>query len=218
MKLSLIAFFVALFCNSCMSKNISYNICSVAECINNGNDNLTSVVLCNECMKNVLSNSVAAHQFHGVQRELVIRHHYHRIKLADLNADVLFLIFDQLEIGDLLNLLTVYPDGMFSAIANDIYRRKYKDYDLFINNYTTLDTTGVGINKYSNNSIVVGEKAPLFLFFFGGLVQNLNIVSAPNYNIQYVNKYAEDSSTKFDKFDLKYINRCLPSLEHLSIR
>lgn len=61
-------------------------------------------------------------------QELSNDDNFGRKKLSNLNDDVLSLIFDQLELMDMLNLLAVYPAESLSAAAKDSFYRRYKDY------------------------------------------------------------------------------------------
>lgn len=203
----LFLFVSVILCNICTSSSdLSQKLCPVTECINNRNVDDSTAILCNNCLQKVLSNKdVAALLFHEIQRNEI----NDAKKLADLNVDVLFIILDYLEIGDLLNLLMVYPDKMLRSVATSIYSRKYKDYHIQVTE--GFDDFQV---KQNPKRIVVGEKVSLLFLFFGHFIENLLIYFPPHIAIQYVNPFGCNT---FSKFDLKFINRHLPNLEHLTL-
>lgn len=53
-----------------------------------------------------------------------------KLKIIDLNADVLYHILEQLELADLLNMIKSIP--VISSVASSIYRKRYKDYTVDI--------------------------------------------------------------------------------------
>lgn len=62
-------------------------VCPVAECINSGNSSdISSLMLCNGCMTNILSNNDARELFSVVQRKVRSNG---RTKITDCNEDVL---------------------------------------------------------------------------------------------------------------------------------
>lgn len=160
-------------------------------------------------MQKVLSNNdIAALVFREIQRDVIDG----PTKLADLNADVLFLIFDHfLDIGDLLNLLQIYPDKMISSIANDVYWKKYNDHEVHVTGSFSLDD--IQLEQHPKR-IVVGQKSPLLLMLFGNLINNLVIHCPSSVAIQYVNR---NGCNSFAKFNLKFINRLSPNLEHMTL-
>lgn len=112
-------------------------------------------------------------------------------KLADLNTDVLSLIFDEFEILDMIKLLTAYPANALSLVAKQSFWRKFKDHVLFIdeaNNheFIVLDDRSKRIIMYPNNCGNV-------LKVFGNLIQHLQISFPSNVTIETVNKYTSES-------------------------
>lgn len=188
----LLSFVTVLFGNSCMSSDSSHKICSIAECINSGNTNLSSALICNGCTAKILTHNDALH-FYQLQKKLVMSYNDNRKKLAYLNVDVLYLIFDQLELEDMLNLLENYPAKTLSAAATTYFRRKFKNYLVYIHRGF--------INIYDQKRckcLQVGKSAPTLLRYFEGAIQNLKIESPPPMTIQNANKYASESLTKLE--------------------
>lgn len=145
-------------------------------------------------MWSVLSNGDAAvRQHQGVRRRAVDGDNFGRKKLENLNADVLFLIFDELDLGDMLKLLKDYPDKMLSAVANEYFWRKYKDYTVQIN--CTSESNEIQLND-EKKCIFVENKAALFLRLFGGVIRNLKVLDPSTLVTQYINKYTSDSLIK----------------------
>lgn len=56
----------------------------------------------------------------------------HELKIVDLNSNVLYLIFSQLDLEDLLSTVEAMPD--FHHLVHEIFRRKYSTYGLQLKN------------------------------------------------------------------------------------
>lgn len=185
--------FTVLFYNSCLANETSHNkLCSVAECVNNGNTNISTAILCNGCMANILTRTDAASIFHEAQSKIksLNENTVFRTKLAELNGDVLYLILDQLEFDDMLNLLKGYPAKKLFAVANDIYWTRYRDYVVKIGLVGRVDIDD------TSKRITVGKWGVKFIRYFGRVIQHLEIEHSSTLLIQNTNKYASDSLTK----------------------
>lgn len=196
---------VTAFLWDCCLANESLN-CSAAECINNGNDDSLSQILCNTCLPKILSNrNVAVSLMRQIQRKII----YGDIRtiFTDLGVDVLYLILDELEFLDALNLLRAYqycPDMGLSAAADAIFRKKYKDYEVHINvdkkSDFAIDANTKSINAYDY------KICKNLLRHFGRVIQHLTIHNPPIYGkpnlnsifMKYLNKYAVKSLTHLD--------------------
>lgn len=206
----------ATYCGSCMTNDAPEKSCSVAECVNSGNRVVSTAILCNSCMAKILSNPDAADIFlREVQQIVIDGHNFNQKKLADLNADVLMLIFDGLEVLDMMNLIDVYPARQLLAIANDSFWRRYKNYQVL--NDQRFGPKGIEI--YSG-CISTSKLTETFLRLFGGGIKNLKIQYPSTIAIQYINKYARNSLTKLSISFLKenqfdYFNKPYNNIEEL---
>lgn len=179
----------ALFCYRCNGSDAPSNsLCSAAECINNGNGDLSSAILCNNCLKNVLSNRNTAA---SIVRENQLDN-FGRKRLDDLDCDVLFLIFDELHILEILNLLSGYPSKKFSALANEIFRKRYRDYnDVHVDRRDDLKR--IDFNQKLKKIMISPNKLKEFMRHFGSFVQHLEIEHPSNVTTPCINEYASDA-------------------------
>lgn len=70
------------------------------------------------------------HHDHHYHRRIPFRHNTDSTKFADLNSDVLFQIFNELTLKDLLNLAKI--NAKLSFLVYDLFRRKYRNYKIQI--------------------------------------------------------------------------------------
>lgn len=201
MRLDVILLFVsAIFC-ACLSSDAANDfddeVCPVAECINSGNSDVSSIILCNRCMAKIISNNDATMIFHEAQRRA---HSNTRKRLIDLNADVLSLIVDQLDILSMLNLLDVYRSGILSSVATMSFRRRFK-----IPVHTESNTQLCVGSHYDGKSIIKSSPYDVarMLRQFRGVTEHLVIKHSPTILSQYVNKFASDSLITLD---IQYLN------------
>lgn len=115
-------------------------------------------------------------------------------KLADLNADVLRQIFDEIHILDILNLIKAYPDDVFFAIANDVFSRRYKEYEVSIDVGKVLN--GIDIDDNAKQIKISRKEGAKMLQYFGSAIQNLDIQSISVEMRQCIDKYASESLRK----------------------
>lgn len=221
-------FIIVLFINSytfaiCTSGDLLRTSCSVAECINGGHSDLLSAILCNGCLRKVLSNTDAdVSPFHGVIQQFTDDHSNGWRKVHDtshVNMNILHLIADQLEINDMLSLFEALPSKRFSAVINDIFRNKYRNHIVYIDGRFDLDDV-----KFEENSkrIVVDRKAAIFLKAFGSSIQQLEIEHPSTITLQCIDKYVSDSLTKLELVGInenpfKYFKKPFNVLEELSL-
>lgn len=106
-----------------------FTSCSVAECVNSGNVNLSTAIICNGCTARIFSNNDKAIKFYEFQEKLLNDDddNFGGKKLVDLNVDVLSLIFDELDILDILNLVKAFPGKALPPVANTTFWRRYRD-------------------------------------------------------------------------------------------
>lgn len=174
MNLSLILLLVTtLLCSSCMSSNPSHRNCSVAECINSGNDDKSTTGLCKNCIKLFLTDPDALLLFQKFQQNFESNYNFDRKKFVNLNADVLGLIFDKLTSQELLNFIKAYPDKTFSSVAKHSFKRRFKDYVMYIDEYE--NSKGCSFNDAYKGIITPYAKSAKMLRIIGDVIQNLDI-------------------------------------------
>lgn len=181
-----------LFCNSCTSSEQSPNNgCAIAECVNGGNSNISSVILCNNCLAKTLSNRDTALRFNESQQQLKSNEmdNYGRKRLDDLNVDVLSLIFDELTIVDMMNLCHAYPIRILSTVAKYSFWRRYKDYTVQMKNYAPNDGNHITLDN-DLKCIQVGRKKSAKVFrIFGNVIHQLEISYPSIIIVQFMNRY-----------------------------
>lgn len=105
-----------------------------------------------------------------------------RKKLIDLNYDVLFLILNELNILDTLNLLKVYPDETLSAVAAADFRRKYKGHTVNIDAYSESSDVGtnrtIEVDAHSTIAVFQFKISKNLLKHFGAVIERLAIRSS----------------------------------------
>lgn len=215
MNFGLISLFVTVLISiSYASQNSS---CSVASCVNSGNGDLSTMILCSGCMEKVYANQNAASIFREIQREVHDGDNFAPKRFADLNADVLSLIFDSLKIMDLVHLVQGYPSRKLSAAARDYYWSKYNYYEVDIDERNIYSAA-----KRKPKSIPVGEKGPLLIRIFGGVMRRVKIVWPSVVLIQYINRYCSDSLVElkmhlYKEEPLPFFKKPFSQLEYLMI-
>lgn len=192
MGLSLILLLIAaIFCNRFTSSDPSVKNCSVAECINSGNTDTSSVIICNSCTLKIISNSGRALKFYELQRAITNENGIDRLKLIDLNEDVLMMIFDQLELVDMMRLCDTYREKILSSIARKNFRSRYNSYKISINgsgDYSDIET------NTTTKKIKVRSENSLQLFrIFGSEIRRLKITHPSHEMMQYINIFMSDS-------------------------
>lgn len=179
-----------LFCTGCMASDPLHNSCSVVDCINNGKSDISSAILCKNCIAKILSKSDTANLLREIQWKM---NHRSRPKLGDLNVDVLFLIFDDLHIFEILNLIKAYPSRQLSAVAKDCFRRRYKDYVIYIDSRPPTTNKQMEINDASKHINLVDKAGAKILRYFEGQIRDLELLYPSAVIIDYIEKYAIDS-------------------------
>lgn len=219
MRLAIILLVFALFCNSCMSSgNSSNDGCSVAECINGDNDDLSSAILCNGCLAKTLSNRDSAIEFHDSQQRLGLakswlkRNVYRRKTLIDLDTDCLQIIFDQLGFFDIMKIRQLFPARRISEATLEFFWKHYREYTVVFEDHFHLQyikkepNDGDKINfDHVSKRIQVGynKDAPTFLRFFGAAIKNLEAQQPKPIMIQGINKYTSNSLTNLTIYSIK---------------
>lgn len=188
MKLFLILLFAStLLCANCMSSDSSNKSCSVVECINNGNSDLSSAIICNECTAKIVSNSEAASLFREVQQKM---DNNGRIRIADLHTNALQSIFDHLNITEILSLMKLYPSRNILVATKSMFAQRYKDYSMRIEPESQLS---ISFDDDSKCIEVSSKKAPKMLRLFGNLINDLDVQFPSSIISKYINKYASNS-------------------------
>lgn len=120
---------VVLFINSCTANDPSQNSAPGGECSNDGNP--LSKSLCKSCIAKFFSSRDTAEALiREIQRQLAYADG--RIKLTDLNDDVLYLILDQLDFMDMMKFLEIFPAKELLSVGAGIFRKNFKDYEVII--------------------------------------------------------------------------------------
>lgn len=125
----------AIFCGSCMSNDSSANQvrtvgknCSVVECINHGNGDISSAILCNDCVAKIVCDKDLALRFYEIQSEMMNKSNVKHTTFSDLNLDCVLMIHDELNLLDKVNFLTAYPVKALIDATKNRFRMEYKDY------------------------------------------------------------------------------------------
>lgn len=141
-------------------------------------------------MAKIISNNAATMPFHKVQRKA---HNSDGKQFTDLNADDLLLIFDELDIISMLNILDVYQNGMLSSVASMSFRRKYKEHPVYVERVAWLHFS----SDYAPIRIIASpNEVAKMLKHFRGEIEHLEISEPSTIVCQYMNKYASDSLIK----------------------
>lgn len=91
-----------------------------------------AAMLCVSCSKEIVANSMPSNAKtlnRNVQQEIHVENMIGRTTLADVDEDVLFLIIEQLDSMDLINLASSH--ARLASIAFDIFRRQYSDMEIW---------------------------------------------------------------------------------------
>lgn len=177
----------------------AHKSCSVAECINNGNTNRSSVILCNGCMDRILSNYDATSLFQAAQRKL---DNFGQKKLADLNVDVLSLIFDDLDLSDMMKLLKAYPAKVLRAVAKQNFWRKYKGYEVHFDEF--IDVLIISIDHKSKRITISSKESRKLLKIFGDSIQYVYATDLKPFTMQNINKFGGNLIRLRMRFDIVY--------------
>lgn len=218
-KLIIVFVFVLLSAN-CMSNGSPHKICSVADCINNAKSDISSAILCKVCMAKILSNHHTAILLHEIQWKM---NHINRPNLADLNADVLLLIFDQLDILEIINLIKAYPSKQLTAVARYCFRKRYKDYVVHISTPTSAaNKKEIEFDDESKIIHILEKTSAKILRYFGYAIENVRIQYLSTVIVEYLNKYTIDSLKKLTLMSIKkdafvHLTKPFEKLEELSI-
>lgn len=171
-----------------------------------------TVVIYNICSNDVTAteskNDIAGLPFFEFHRETTNENRKKKINFIDLFADVHFLIFETMGLVDLANLIETYPQ--LSPLAIDIFRRKYKNNDLFLQRiYSEAEIQAQFLDSTALFETYNFEQILNILKHFGSEIHRIEISS---YNIhnnesalmaQFINKYCGDSLTHLVVFPIK---------------
>lgn len=206
MRLALIVLFAFTLCyHSCSSIVSLSKSCSVTECIHNENSDIASAILCNNCLRKISTeNDAIVSLMHTLQQKLKNKDNIFGGKhLPNLNIDVLLLIFDELNIVDMMNLLKVYRSNTLFTVARNSFWRRFKDHYVMIE--PTKDVDNILVFNVASKRIEVGTKilGKKILKYFGSVIQHL-VLDFNMYELAgYVNRYACNSLIKLQ---MDYIN------------
>lgn len=182
MNFNILLLVTAIFCSSFMETASSPQNCSVPECLNNKNGDLSTAILCNDCVNKIFADPDATSLFNKVQQKI----NYNGPKrLSDLNADVLCIIFDQLDILQIFKLIKAYPAEILSAVAKNVFLRRYKDYEMNIWDLKDHDIKGEfkGIDIHEKRIRIGYEMNYGILRYFGDAMR---YVSFSTLSIVYI--------------------------------
>lgn len=143
-------------------------------------------------------------------------------KLADLNADVLSLIFDELQILDMLNLLNVYPAVSLAAAAKLSFWRRYKHCEVYIKLKSPTEEF-FGFDKLKCIEVHSETIGLNFLKFFGDVIQRLDVRFPTSSVVKSIEKYTSELLTELKLFVdnehvFKTFDKPLKQLRRLSIK
>lgn len=129
-----------------------------------------------------------------------------KITFINMNADCLYLIFDRLDIKDLINMAQISEE--YTHIATSVYRRKYSEHEIRMgeteyDRVERLKPSPIDIIISSNYIKIKDLKlASNFMKFFGNKIQKLVMYNYPKLPSDWailnriVNKYGAESLTK----------------------
>lgn len=224
----ILLFVIVLFSANCVSSDQSHDRCPIAECINGGNDDLSSAIICNNCTAKILSDNEAALLLREAQRKAQykmeqktqhISHNAPRTRFTDLNVDVLFCVFDQMDnITSMMHLVDVLP--VLYSIARDSFQRKYKEYTVHVANDTQPN---LFCDDASKLVYVPMKEAPKLLRMFGNGIRTLSVKHPPTIVSQYINKYTRNSLIKIDMIAIEndtfeHLTNSFSAVQLLSLR
>lgn len=202
MRFIILLFVAVLFFNGCMSNEQSPNDgCSVPECINGGNDDLSTAILCNNCLVKGFSRRYSTSLFYKFQQEInsIEKNGNDRKIFADLDADVLLLIFDQLSIESIIHLLDVSATHTILYAARATFWRRYKDYAMRVLSESESEHRSYFSINYNPNILgITTKEAPKILRYFGSVFRHLIVEQPSTIITKYINKYLSNSLTKFE--------------------
>lgn len=135
MKMSSFPFFILLLCNFCMSYSSSIHKGEKNETVSWWRKHAYFFVIVFIWIFNLISFScfdltlflklkLCIYQIFSQQNSNV------KIKLTDLNEDCLYLIFDHLEVDELMKMGET--NSHFHTSISSVFRRKYSDYEIRI--------------------------------------------------------------------------------------
>lgn len=124
-----------------------------------------------------------------------------KLKLPDLNADVLYLMLEQISVMDTLNLLEAIPFGTISSVAVAIYRKNYRNskVELYVEKMNLIETEFYVDDNRNYIKICTCETVLKFIRHFGEAIStlqfNTQLFSREKASIinQYINKYGSES-------------------------
>lgn len=133
-------------------------------------------------------------KFYEFQRWITDESNIVRTKMHDMNADVLMLIFDQLELQEMLRFATAYPNKRILSVARQYFRSRFNNYRVYIqtNSYNDLEA-----NSTAKKIKVSLKKSFKLLKIFGSAIQSLEIQFPTSELMQFVNKYLSDTLVTF---------------------
>lgn len=156
-----------------------------------------------------------------------------KTKFTDLNVDVLYIIFEHLDIADLLTVFKANLTNTHSSVAMNTFRRTYRDYNIILMRAYPDD-------EFHNDELYQDEahlnqikiyKFPAalnLLQHFGCMIHKIEIqnqcIEANDSAVisRFINEYTRDSLThlklgyiKFDTFE--YLRGPFPNVVNLSI-
>lgn len=210
---------LALFCHSCISSGfLPYN-CPVAECIYSGNTNASSAIICNSCTLKLISNSDKAARLYQFRQKLTNEDVIGYTRLVDLNADVLMLIYDELDLLDMTNLLSAYPSKMLLTVARDSFRIRYKDYTISIDDRSRTDRIYCDVDR---KNLQVSSQIDSIFRFFGVFFRDLEVMHPSTHISHLINKYTTESLIKlglppFENDTLTFFTKPFQFVEELSL-
>lgn len=123
-----------------------------------------------------------------------------KLKLSDLNDDVLLLILDYMNELDLLQLAQV--NSLFGTIATESFRHRYKSYKIQMEYKNLSGLQGAILEARQDKQLLIIRNYELFLKIlkhFGSVIKRLQINRDYDENTQnstvfrYVNEYASES-------------------------
>lgn len=176
---------------------------------------LLTTSLYNSCLANVhppddaIQPSIAEHR-----QDIPIENRRNTSNLTNINMDVLSIIFDQLDLKDLITMIDVYPMYHIHSLAVRTFRGKYKNYKVYLrrNKSKSFLNRRQLLTVFTHKKCINIINFELFtdtLKYFGGEIEYLRIRNGLlEHNVscivsQVINEYESESLLSIDLGKIK---------------
>lgn len=184
---------------------------------------IISVLLCNNCLSLVIpeiesNNNEGQSSEEVLQQQIPSENSRNKIKLDDLDGDVLHLIFNDFNLTDLASIADVKP--IFAYCAGQIFDHRYRDYKF--ESWERIDAGPNKEDRYDDypepkNLLIVDYELVLKVFkHFGHVINRLTIkdLTFQENHSKTINKYVNDyyGSKCLQTFSIKGVKENLRNL------